>query len=364
MNLFDLVGRVDRAIVFEGDAPKAVIVATPIGKQRAVLMAAGSRLRIIDAHQFTALSVLSPSLGWSLLDKSGATTGLSMALTVKKPKAMTVALMLRTVRRDDGSIELRIDWPQQIVLADEFDLDLTVRGDQPLTLLVGPLVNMRHHLLPHARGIGVEVGPGLRPIVLPAEGVQVTYVEEQDPHEWLNLYNKAGEKPTVPPKNILDLYVRSSAVALDGFGADSVDFIFSNHVFEHLPNPMQVLRNWLAVTRPGGVIMGVMPDPRFTFDCRQPPTTVREALREEDVGGHRIGIEKYQRWCRYTEPRHVPEDLIRRGYSIHVNFFTPETFRELSSVLEARSLIDRTFVFTAPNHKDFAFLLRKALPSR
>ena len=228
-----------------------------------------------------------------------------------------------------------------------------------MELLVGPLVNMREHLLPLARGTGVEVGPGLRPQVLPKPGVDVSYIEQEDPREWLNLYNKTGERPTLPPEDLLKRYVRASAVALGGIADRSLDFIFSNHVFEHLPNPLGVLTNWLTALRPGGLVLGVVPDPRYTFDCRQPVMTTDEALAEEVIGGHDVNLAKYERWCRYTEPRHRPDSLIKRGYSIHVNFFTPETFRSTMAVLEARGVIDRVFVFTARNHKDFAFALRK-----
>ena len=65
-------------------------------------------------------------------------------------------------------------------------------------------------------------------------------------------------------------------------------------------------------------------------------------------------------WKCWTEPKHTPEDLIRRGYSIHVNYFTPESFRSAARVLEERGWFDRVFVYTAPNHKDFAFALRRS----
>jgi SAM-dependent methyltransferase len=149
-------------------------------------------------------------------------------------------------------------------------------------------------------------------------------------------------------------------VELETIDAASLDFIFSNHVFEHLANPLQVMINWLGRLKPGGVILGVTPDPRFTFDCRQQPTTMSEVLAEEAAGGHIIPRAKYERWCRLTEPRHTPDGLIKRGYSIHVNYFTPEGFQAMLDVLKGRGLISRTFLAAAPNNKDFAFALWKA----
>jgi hypothetical protein len=51
-------------------------------------------------------------------------------------------------------------------------------------------------------------------------------------------------------------------------------------VLEQLINPIQVIENWAQKLRPGGVIAGVVPDLRYTFDLRQPPSTVANWLSE------------------------------------------------------------------------------------
>lgn len=164
----------------------------------------------------------------------------------------------------------------------------------------------------------------------------------------------------MPPEHLLARYRVGSAVELETIETGSLDFVFSNHVFEHLANPVQVMSNWLSRLKPGGAILGVVPDPRYTFDCRQPPTTLSEALAEEHAGGHEISRSKYVRWCQLTEPRHTPDALIKRGYSIHVNYFTPEGFQALADLIKDRGLISRSFVTSAPNNKDFAFAFWKA----
>jgi SAM-dependent methyltransferase len=360
MNLFDLVKRPDRAVQNRGPLARAEPVALRSGAQRAVVIAPGAVLQISDAHELTTLWRISTDLGWSVLRRQGAVVFPSMRLLVRHPLTAQFPIGLTAGPGDEESVGLRVTWPEQIVAADRFDLEIENRDSAPLTLLCGPLMDMRRLLMPHARGVGVEVGPGLRPLVLPGPGVHVTYLEQQDPHEWLNLYNKTGDKPTLPAPHVLERYVRGSAVTLDCVKSGSLDFVFSNHVFEHLPNPLQVLRNWQQSLRPGGMILGVVPDPRFTFDCRQAPTTLLEAIDEEAAGGHEITAGKYERWCRYTEPRHTPHDLQRRGYSIHVNFFTPESFTSAMHALQERGWFDRVFVHTATNHKDFGFALRRA----
>ncbi len=362
MNLFDLVQRKDRSVRAEGPPAVAEAVSTASGYQRAVRLPAGSSLLLVDAHEFSALWILSADPAWAVLRRDSGTMPIlpKVCLHIRQPRPTTAVVEIKAGPSEVDAVGLRLRWPPEIVAADAFDLELSNPGEESLTVLCGPLVNMREYLLPHARGKGVEVGPGLRPHVLPQPEVDVTYVEQEDPREWLNLYNKTGEKPQLPEQAILDRYRRASAVTLEGFDPASLDFVFSNHVFEHLPNPFQVLANWHRMLAPGGMILGVLPDPRFTFDCRQAPTTLHEALQEEAAGGHEVGVAKYERWCRWTEPKHTPADLIRRGYSIHVNYFTPESFRSSVRLLEERGWFDRVFIYAAPNHKDFAFAMRRA----
>ena len=358
MNLFDLINRKDTTVEILSGAVSAERVSTPTGPHRAVSMTPDSALRIRNAHELTSLALLPEDLGWSLFTELGSNAKLSVR--VKLPGLAALEVPIRLSHRSGSFQRIHFAWPNEMALADEFHLRLTAVGDSPLRIVVGPLVDMRHTLLPLARGKGIEVGPGLSPKVLPGPDVDVSYVEAVDASEWLTHYAKSVEKPAPVSPEILARYVKASAVTLEGHAPESLDFIFSNHVFEHLQNPIQVFRNWLAALKPGGLILAVIPDPRYTFDARQPLTSVHDALREEAAGGHDIPFEKYERWCRYTEPRRTPQSLIETDYSIHVNFFTPQGLHLVAELLKARGLIDHVYMTTATNHKDFALLLRKS----
>jgi len=319
-------------------------------------MTAGATIRICRAHEMSALSILEADLGWEVLTKQAPESHLVLTLVLADRR---VPIAVNEERKSTERCKLSFDWPQEIILAETFDLELTIEGAAPLTLGVGLAANMGSRILPLVSGVGIEVGPGLRPQILPTPKIDVTYVEEHDPREWLTVYSKKGRQPEMPPQHVLERYVQSSAVALDNFKAESMDFIYSHHVFEHLPNPLQVLRNWLRITKPNGIIAGVVPDARFSFDCRQNITSILDFTHDEERGGHEIPLDKYEKWCRHTEPRHTPEDLMKRGYSIHVSYFTPQSFRAMAAILENRGLVDRVFIFSAPNNKDFAFVMRK-----
>lgn len=362
MNLFDLVNRPDRAVEIRSGEVVSMQGRVAGASRRYVQFSPGAVLCLKNAHELTAFRPLSSEFGWSAIAVGKGATKLRVSLvnTSTDDLKSDVVAELSELRKDVPT-NVAFEWPKAIAAMSSYDLIIEVRGNDAAQLLVGPAIDMRNYVLPYAAGLGVEVGPGLRPHVLPSEKTDVSYVEQQHPRDWLTMYNHQGEKPVMPPDHILARYQVGSAVALENIEAGSLDFIFSNHVFEHLANPVQVLSNWLGRLKPGGAILGVTPDPRYTFDCRQPPTTLSEVLDEERAGGHVISISKYERWCQLTEPRHTPDGLMKRGYSIHVNFFTPEGFQAVADLLKMRGEISRSFLASAPNNKDFAFVLWKSV---
>ena len=64
------------------------------------------------------------------------------------------------------------------------------------------------------------------------------------------------------------------ATALRGMSDASFDFVLSSHCLEHLANPLAALREWRRVTRAGGHLVLVLPDPQRTFDHLRPVTTL------------------------------------------------------------------------------------------
>lgn len=63
------------------------------------------------------------------------------------------------------------------------------------------------------------------------------------------------------------------AVELSGISDDAYDLILSSHCLEHVANPLRALHEWRRVTRPGGHLVLVLPNPERTFDHRRPITT-------------------------------------------------------------------------------------------
>ena len=65
-----------------------------------------------------------------------------------------------------------------------------------------------------------------------------------------------------PRMTDLDIWDREQGdgQTLDGVADESYDFLYSSHCLEHLVDPLDALRNWLRVVRPGGHLIVVVPD--------------------------------------------------------------------------------------------------------
>jgi len=87
------------------------------------------------------------------------------------------------------------------------------------------------------------------------------------------------------------------ATVLHGMADGCFDFVLSSHCLEHLANPLAALREWHRVTRDGGHLVLILPDPMHTFDHRRPVTTLAH-LKEDFANA-----------TREDDQTHVPEIL-------------------------------------------------------
>jgi SAM-dependent methyltransferase len=99
----------------------------------------------------------------------------------------------------------------------------------------------------------------------------------------------------------------------------SQDFVLHSHVWEHLPNPLGALEEWVRVVRSGGYIFAIVPKRNSEpSDVDRPITTLEEHIRNYDL--------------RSTHP----ERGLRDGtLGLHYSLFTPETLRQIGAWFNA-----------------------------
>ena len=214
----------------------------------------------------------------------------------------------------------------------------------------------RSQLFARCKGTGVEVGPGPKPQILPSAQTSVKYVEQATPDEWQKLYGKDTKVPV--DADLWELYVVGNA---DNIPAEpnSLDFVFSSHVIEHLANPLGHLAYWAELLKPGGVVAVVIPDRSGCKDYIFQPSSMDELNAELRNGSMTPTLAHYERWAHLRAPNSDPAEILKSGRSIHVHFYTPES---MASALRQnyKSLGFKKFAVTSEaNHKDFFVVLEK-----
>ena len=58
------------------------------------------------------------------------------------------------------------------------------------------------------------------------------------------------------------------------------DYVVASHVIEHVPNLLQFLQDVEKTLRPGGRLILIIPDKRFTFDLNRPITSFGSVLEK------------------------------------------------------------------------------------
>lgn len=378
MNLIDLINRNDRAV--NGISAANVCVSSQVRdnfKMRTVELPLGTRLTINGAQEFDLLKCYPATVGWKW-SGTGKSSSLPHLFRRSQPLPVLKILLVNdkeniretlfNARVDDSSYwhDIVFKWPPVVATLKDFALVLAVEHSHSsrtssgtVILGVAPAFNSRELVTKLIKGVGLEIGPGLNPQIRPSADVHVQYVEAAEAKEWVRLYKKKEKPVAAEVDSLWDRYVVSNANFLEGVQDKSLDFIFSNHVFEHLMNPIGVLENWSRKLRASGLIYNVVPDANSCFDLRQPLSQPREWCEEYEGGIWQPDRSKFEKWCKYTAPYNTPEDLISRNYSIHVHYYTPKTAAQLCEMMVQRAMFSSYFIRGAWNHKDFAMILFK-----
>lgn len=359
MNLFDLLTRKDKTL---SPSPGTALAKQSLFAEtwRGISLPVNEAFRILDVGRFYPLKARPDFCGWYFVpQKSGCDLHVGFVAHGTDDVVSSLVLPGR-----NGVVPVRLPWP--------FDgspgpsrMDLVVRavpatgaGLSPAPVFIAAQRALsRAALYEAAKGVGVEIGPGQKPQIMPAPDVDVAYVEQMPPDEWNRLYNTHGKYPVDP--STWDLYKIGDASNLpveDG----TLDFIFASHVFEHLANPFGHLRHWHSKLKSGGLVLCIVPDLFGTKDSQQVPSRPAEWLREYDENVWEPEREHYARHMRVAMPDHDVGEMMAQRRSIHVHYFTNRNMTELLEMACERFGFAWYQIEHTANHKDFHFILAKA----
>lgn len=129
-------------------------------------------------------------------------------------------------------------------------------------------------------GHGLEIGPLYKPVALKDE-CDVSYV---DIHFAKGLREYYATHPGTPIDEILEVDFaliegdRTRSLAQATAPAAPFDWVVASHVIEHVPDVIGWLNDVADVLVDGGKLSLAVPDRRYCFDARRPPTTVGQML--------------------------------------------------------------------------------------
>jgi SAM-dependent methyltransferase len=90
-------------------------------------------------------------------------------------------------------------------------------------------------------------------------------------------------------------FEHGDAQYLEKLEDNTFDFVYSSHTIEHLPEPLEALKNWFRVLKPGGCLIIYLPhrelyEKKNTLPSRFNPTHLHFFLPDKDEKPDTIGV--------------------------------------------------------------------------
>jgi SAM-dependent methyltransferase len=182
---------------------------------------------------------------------------------------------------------------------------------------------------------GTEIGAGSQPV----PGIEPRPI-------YVDCFKEFGTMSCVA-----DFYGHACALP---FHDNSLDYVITSHVLEHVANPVAALAEWYRVLKPGGIIYLLVPDRRVTWDRQRALTSVEHMLDDFVAGtttadpthiDEFLNDVNWAEWCPYIPAAEVPEKkkevahllhaTAERGEEINIHFhtFEPSNLRGLLETL-------------------------------
>jgi SAM-dependent methyltransferase len=289
------------------------------------------------------------SPGWFVQGVGGAAE-----LAIRFRASGAVVAERKLTASGEGLEPVVLPWPVE-PSADLLDLEIVCSGPAP-AFVASHFELDRNVLIGRCRGRGAELGPGPNPHILPSPGIDIVYVEQKAPDEWVTLYGdhyKVDFNPALAAH-----YVVGEAHQIPA-APESLDFIYSSHVFEHLVNPIGHLEIWSGLLRKGGEVLMVVPDYIGSKDYLANASTMEAILSELHSGTFAPSLEHYQRYAAARGSPKKAQKLFDLKSSIHMHFYTNENMRSLLEYVVQAGLFDSYSILHSANAKDFHVILAK-----
>ncbi|NKL52788.1 methyltransferase domain-containing protein [Rhizobium leguminosarum bv. viciae] len=361
MNLIDLINRKDQRLTLNGNW-RQIKVSYNGAVWRGAEFSDGASCTISGIDKVYRLASLPGAIGWFVRLRNIAKLPVNL---FSRRARVEIALWkngkrfaAQRLRFGLSAVAVPMPWTKKLgSIPDGAELHLSFKAPKGYSVeLLAHKALDRADLLKRATGNGIEIGPGPRPQVHQSAATSVRYVEEMPIDKWAELYDPTGKYGT--PQADFSKYVIGTA---DNLPAEdnSLDFIFSSHVFEHLANPLGHLVRWRDKLAAGGVILAVIPEMHSTKDATGKPSTIEEIEIEFNAGIWRPTLAHYERYFSLRGMPQSANEMMEKNSSIHVHFYDKHNL----AILLEKAVKEHGFssyeIIHTENHKDFYFSIWK-----
>jgi SAM-dependent methyltransferase len=234
---------------------------------------------------------------------------------------------------------------------------------------------------------GIEFGPLHDPMIDPSQS-GVIYVDHANTND---LKAKYESDPNVDVREIVDVnFVYSGSNLSETIGeANSLDYVLSSHVGEHIPDFIAWMAECRKVLNSNGIFVIILPDKRFCWDAMRPNSNASDLIQAHkrkltrpslgmiwQAKTKAVALGNKITWYTFSNP--TPSEtyrrvinrqdlvsslwryLIKREYlDVHCWVFSADTFREIIDSLREQKLCDfKVEAVHGPEGNEFIAVMR------
>lgn len=187
----------------------------------------------------------------------------------------------------------------------------------------------RAEFLEKLSGEGIEIGALHRPCSVPH--LNVKYVDRISRADALLQY------PELQGLNLVEPDILDDAEKLSTISANSLDFVISNHVIEHMRDPIGSLLQWCRVLKPQGKLFLAIPNKNTTFDKEREITSYEHLISDYKQVNKEEDFQHFKDFALYvscrtfnvkpeSEAEAFAHELWEKNYSIHYHVWDYTAF--------------------------------------
>jgi SAM-dependent methyltransferase len=222
-------------------------------------------------------------------------------------------------------------------------------------------------LLKYIAGTGIEIGALHAPSSVDSKKASVLYVDRLAQQD---LY---AQYPEFKKYDIVAADIIDNGDELATIPDNAYDFCISNHVLEHLEDPIKALGNWMRILKPKGLLFLSIPLPYNIVDKNRQPTSLSHII--DDYGLMARDRETYARkrhnhfldFVRSTNLSESANDafinsktseLMDLDYSIHFHVFSEETLLQVIDYISKKNPL-KIIEFVKNEPEEFIVIIEK-----